>query len=123
MTLRKLLEEAAVRMTYTSDSLAQLFADNFAGYFFLPDQPFDRQFHEMTLRFKDFLKDEDIRLLDDFAKDLGTGDIASEQKHIRMYIELLDERCEDARAEALQKGKLYRILPLSAGIASAVLLV
>ena len=27
-----LLQEVALKMTYTSDSLAKLFADNFAGY-------------------------------------------------------------------------------------------
>ena len=53
-----MLEEAAVRMNYTSPCLAQLFSDNFAGFSFTSDQPFDEQFRRMTAQFKDVLKQE-----------------------------------------------------------------
>lgn len=119
----KLLEEVSVRLRYTGDPLAVLFQDNFVGYTFSREKPFENQFQEMTRRFKDVLLPIDIRLLDDFARDLGAGDSESQLQHIRLYIKILEERCEEAREDLKSKGKLYRILPLSAGIAVAVLLI
>ena len=118
-----MLEEAAVRMTYTSPSLAQLFADNFAGYSFSADQPFDEQFRRMTELFKEVLSREDIRTLNEFTRDLGASDTASQLQHIRLYVALLRERLEQARGDVERKSKIYRILPLSLGVAIAVLLI
>ncbi len=119
----KLLEEVSVRLRYTGDPLAVLFQDNFVGYTFLRERPFENQFQEMTRRFKDVLLPIDIRLLDDFARDLGAGDSESQLQHIRLYIKMLEERSKEAREDLKSKGKLYRVLPLSAGIAVAVLLI
>ena len=119
----KLLEEVSVRLRYTGDPLAVLFQDNFVGYTFLRERPFENQFQEMTRRSKDVLLPIDIRLLDDFARDLGAGDSESQLQHIRLYIKMLEERSKEAREDLKSKGKLYRIIPLSAGIAVAVLLI
>lgn len=119
----KLLEEVSVRLRYTGDPLAVLFQDNFVGYTFLRERPFENQFQEMTRRSKDVLLPIDIRLLDDFARDLGAGDSESQLQHIRLYIKMLEERSKEAREDLKSKGKLYRVLPLSAGIAVAVLLI
>lgn len=118
-----LLEEAAVRMAYTSSNLAQIFSDNFAEFPFSDQTPFDEQFRAMTLQYRDVLKKEDVRLLDDFTRDLGMSDTASQQKHLRLYIDLLKEHSRQARDDMEKKSKLYRILPLSVGIAVAVLLI
>lgn len=122
-SLISLLEEVAVRMTYTSSNLASLFSDNFAGFVFTPQKPFAPQFTEMISRFRDVLTADDIDLLNDFSEDLGAGDTASELQHIRLYVKLLQERLDIAREEVQRKSKLCRILPLSAGIAIAVLLI
>ena len=119
----KLLEEVSVRLRYTGDPLAVLFQENFVGYTFSREKPFENQFQEMTRRSKDVLLPIDIRLLDDFAHDLGAGDSESQLQHIRLYIKILEERSKEAREDLKSKGKLYRILPLSAGIAVAVLLI
>ena len=119
----RLLEEVSSGMQYISDDLAHLFKDNFAGFPFTEKEPFDRQFREMTLRFEDVLKQDDLRILDDLGRDLGVSDVDSQLKHIRLYITLLRERLDEARDAVDQKGKLYRILPLSIGVAAAVLLI
>lgn len=118
-----LLENAALRMTYTSDSLYKLFADNFADYVFTQTEPFAQQFHTMSERFSSVLHAEDMEILDSFTRDLGAGDTAAELNHIRLYIGLLTERLNDAQTALERKGRLYRILPLSVGIAAAILLI
>lgn len=117
-----MLEEAAVRMSYTSDHLAALFADNFAGFVFDEHQPFAEQFCHMTRRYKDVLTEEDIRVLDDFTRDLGVSDTASQLKHIRLSVTLLTQHLESAREEVRKKSKVRLILPLSVGLAAAILL-
>lgn len=118
-----MLEEAAAKMRYTSEPLAKLFQDNFAEYPFADQQPFNEQFTRMIHSFRDVLKAEDIRLMEDFCRELGTSDTESTLRHIRLYITLLTEQRETARREVIGKGKLYRLLPLSAGIAAAIVLI
>ena len=118
-----LIEEASVKMTYTADPLAVLFNDNFAGYSFRSDQPFSQQFKEMTRQYKDSLQPEDLQILDDFSDGLGTSDTVSQLRHMRLYLTMLNQQLSEAREVSAQKGKLYLILPLSAGIAAAILLI
>ena len=118
-----LLEEVSLRMTYISSDLASLFKDNFAGFEFSPNQPFVPQFSMMIKQYKGTLSADDIALLNDFSKGLGTSDTASQLRHIQLYVKLLQEQLNKARDEVERKSKLYRILPLSAGIAVAVLLI
>lgn len=118
-----MLNEVSLRMTYTCEPLSKLFAENFAGYVFTDTKPFSEQFRMMTRQFSGVLTTEDIRLLDDFTHDLGAGDTASELSHIRLYSGLLTEQLNSAQNALEQKGRLYRILPLSVGIAAAILLI
>lgn len=117
-----LLEEVAVRMTYTSSNLAALFAENFAGFIFSDTEPFAQQFKKMIRRYRDVLNTEDIRILDDFSEDLGASDTDSQLRHIQLYVSLLNNRLDEAREEEKRKGKLTLVLPLSIGIAAAILL-
>jgi len=118
-----MLEGAAVRIRYSSENLAGLFADNFAGFIFTEDQPFDEQFRKMTQMFKDVLKPEDIRILNDFTYELGVSDTESQLRHIHLYTTLLNERLTQAREDQSRKGRIVRTVPLSAGIAAAILLI
>ncbi len=117
-----LLEEVSVRMTYTSDNLAGLFAQNFAGWQFDEHQPFDRQFCRMTRKYQNVLRTEDLVILDDLASGLGASDADSQLRRIGMYRTLLNEKLEESREEVKRRGKLCLILPLSIGIAAAILL-
>lgn len=117
-----LLEEVSAKIKYTADPLAELFENNFAGFRFEVNQPFDRQFSEMVHRYKDVLSTEDLRQLDELGRDLGTSDVDSQQRMIRLSITVLMQQRDQAQTEVTNKGKLYRILPLSAGIAAAILL-
>lgn len=118
-----LLEEAALRMSCTCDDLAMLFADNFAGFSFVSDRPFDEQFRAMTRLFRDRLNADDISVLDDFTVGLGYGDLNAQIKHLRLYVALLNERLDTARRDVQQKGRLYLVLPASVGVAAAILLI
>lgn len=118
-----LLEEVASMMSYTSESLAKLFSRNADGFLFSDQKPFDRQFHEWISRYRDTLSQDDIKLLEDFSSGLGASDISSQQKHIRLYITLLTEKRNEAQKEVKNKERLYLILPLAVGIATAILLI
>ena len=118
-----MLEKASTRLTYTSDHLASIFQDNFAGHHFCEEQAFAPQFQQMTRKYQEVLTAEDRRLLDDFSRDLGRSDADGELRHIRLYITLLQQQLEKANQDAEQKGRLVRILPLSAGIAVTILMI
>ncbi len=106
-----LLQEVALKMTYTSDSLAKLFADNFAGYPFTDKKPFAEQFTEMTRRYQGILSAEDCGILEDFSRGLGDSDTGTQLKHIQLYTGLLTGQRNKAQQAAEEKGRLYRILP------------
>lgn len=118
----RLLEEASNRMSYTMDSLAQVFSDNFAGFRFDPFLAFAPQWDSMTARYRDVLNAGDRRVLSDFARGLGGADIPSELRHIALYQGILRDRLTDARAACERKGQLYRILPFSIGLTVTILL-
>lgn len=117
-----LLDEAANRMNYTGESLAAVFAENFAGYAFDPARAFYPQWESMTERYRGVLKAEDLRVLLSFARELGQGDIPAELNRFRLYQGLLHERLDDARSACEKKGALYRILPFSIGLVITILL-
>ena len=117
-----MIEEAALRMTYTGEPLAVLFGGNFAQFVFTENQPFADQFRAMTRQYRDVLNEGDIRLLDDFTQGLGASDTECQQRHMRLYVSLLSERLSEAKADAERRSRLCRILPLSVAAAAAVLL-
>lgn len=117
------LEEVSAKMKYTSDPLAKLFGNNASGYRFDAKKPFDLQFAEMIHQYNDALTTEDVRLLEELGRDLGTSDVDSQQRLIRLHITVLTKQRDRAQTDVTNKGKLYRILPLSVGIAAAILLI
>ena len=117
-----LLDTAADRMSYTGESLAAVFSDNFAGFRFDPSKPFSGQWERMTEQFCDVLKGEDREVLCRFAREAGCGDLQAELNHIRLYQTLLKERLDDAREACVKKSALYRILPFSIGLAVTIMI-
>ncbi len=117
-----LLDRAAERLSYTGESLAAVFAENFAGFRFDPSRPFDDQWERMADTYRDVLKKEDREVLAGFAHDAGRGDPEAELRHIRLYQSLLKERLDDARDACTKKSALYRILPFSVGLAVTIII-
>lgn len=117
-----LLDEAANRLSYTSDHLAAVFGENFAGFHFESSLAFAPQWEKMTEQFRDVLTDADRRVLCEFAEKLGEGDIPSQLNRIRLYQSLLKERLDEARECCEKKGALYRVLPFSIGLIITILL-
>ena len=77
----------------------------------------------MVVQNKSVLTDEDISVLTGFAQGIGVSDAANQSRHIGMYISLLDEQIGYAAKDIEEKSKLYRVLPLSAGLMLAILLI
>lgn len=59
------------------------------------------------------LKDSDKELLIKFGLGLGATDVQGQLSHCELYINLINERLENARLEKTKLVKLYRILGLS----------
>lgn len=119
----KLLTAASLKISYTGSDLASVFSENFAGVSFQSDRAFTDQWREWIGRMRDSLKRDDLALLEQFAEGLGTTDSDAQQKHFCMYTELLGEQLKDAQKELEQKGRIYRILPLSAGAVLALFII
>lgn len=117
-----LLDRAANCMSYTGENLASVFNDNFAGFVFNHSTAFRPQWERMTDSYRDILNEEDRRILNAFAQEIGSADVPSEVSRIRLYQSLLRERCDEARDACEKKGALYRILPFSVGLVIAILL-
>ncbi len=69
------------------------------------------------------LKREDISLIAEFGKTLGTTDIEGQLNHIELYKELISSNINNSIEEIKQKSKLYKMLGLFSGIAAALLLI
>lgn len=118
-----LLKKAEVMISYSAADLCKVFSDNFADYQFIYGEPFDAQWAELVNKYKSLLNDEDISVLTGFAQGIGATDTDNQSLHIGMYISLLDERIGSANRDIEEKSKLYRVLPLSAGLMLAILLI
>ena len=118
-----LFHRAAIRITYNAGSLCEVFSENFAAYKFDYDQPFDEQWARFVGLFASVLSKEDIAMLMDFSSGLGTADADSQQRHIALYRNLLNEHIRDAQEAILTKSKMMRLLPLSAGIIVSLMLI
>ena len=117
------LHRASVRISYTSCDLCEAFSDNFAGFTFGYTDPFDNQWNELIARYRFVLKEEDMKILSDFIKDMGATDSDGQQKIIEMYSGMLEEQMRKARDEINEKSKLYRVLPLSVAIILSLLII
>lgn len=118
-----LLSNAATKIRYTSSPLCDIFADNFAGFEFSGDKPFCDQWQDMLSRFCDVLCDDDIKLLKDFASQLGKTDTDGQLSNIEMYTQLLSKNISSADDSIIKKSKLYRVLGFSLGLAVSILVI
>lgn len=62
------------------------------------------------------------RLLQAFADGCGRTDLTGQQAHIEYYRGLLAAQEEEARREYAEKGRVYRVLGLTGGVALMLLL-
>lgn len=63
------------------------------------------------------------RLLLEFGEGCGHTDLVGQQAHITYYRSLLAEQEEEARRTWQEKGRMYRVLGLTGGMALMLLLV
>lgn len=118
-----LFKRAEVMISYSAADLCEVFSDNFADHQFIYGEPFENQWMEMVSRYNSILTDDDITVLTGFTQGIGATDTVNQSRHIGMYISLLDERIGSANRDIEEKSKLYRVLPLSAGLMLAILLI
>ena len=118
-----MFHRALIQIEYNAGDLCEAFSDNFAQISFRHDLPFDEQWKSFVNSFSGVLTKEDISLLLDFLRDLGTADSESQRRHIAMYSKLIQEQINSAKEDIQIKSKMYRIVPLSAGIMISLLLI
>ena len=119
----KLFHRAQTQISYNSGCLCEVFGENFASFVFSRSLPFDEQWERFVRQFSYFLSKDDAALLLDFSRGLGTADGEAQQKHIAMFSELLRGHIQNAQEEIGNKSKAFRIIPLSVGMAIALLMV
>lgn len=117
-----LLDEAANRLSCTGMSLAAVFSENFSGFAFDPSVAFAPQWERMADQYRDVLGEDDRRVLRDFAKELGNGDLEAQLNRIRLYQQMLKGRLADADHACEKKGSLCRILPFSIGLVITIIM-
>lgn len=117
------LKNTLTKIRYNQSNLSQLFENNFMGYSFDDSKKFSLQWNEMLNNYKEILTDEDIRVLADFSKSVGTLDLTGEISNINLYIDLIRERIIDAQKDIATKSKLYQTLGTSLGLCIAILLI
>ena len=64
----------------------------------------------------------DRLLLTEFAVGVGSTDLSGQQAHIAYYRDRLSQREEEARRTYEEKGRVYRVLGLTGGLALTLLL-
>ena len=69
------------------------------------------------------ITNEDIILLKNFADGIGAGDTDSLKKHFELYLTLLDEQISRSQSDIDTKSKMYRIIPVSAGLIISILII
>ena len=125
-TLRQLadmLRRAGTLMSYNSGDLYEIFSDNFAGFDFPRDKPFDADWNSFIEVVSDMLSKDDIILLKKFTDGIGVTDNESQQQHIALYVSLLEEQTARAQSEIDSRSKLYRTLPVSLGLLISILII
>lgn len=117
------LKKCSTQIRYSSKSLSSVFEDNFMNYSFCDNKPFESQWKDMLEKYHKILNSDDLNVLQEFSKTLGTSDVSGELTNIDMYIEMLKLRVKDAELNISLKGKLYKTLGLSFGLSIAILLI
>jgi len=64
----------------------------------------------------------DINLLQGFGNGFGASDMEGQLSHCALYSDLINESLKNAREEKNRKSKLYQILGIFSGMATALLL-
>lgn len=118
-----LFHRAMIRIEYNAGDLCEVFSDNFAEYDFEHTIPFEIQWQRFISSFSYVLTKDDKRMLLSFTNGLGTADCDSQKQHITLFSEMLREHIENARDEIQKKAKMYRIIPLSVGMAISLIVI
>lgn len=118
-----MLHRTLIQIEYNAGDLYEAFSDNFAGYSFDRNAPFDEQWRDLVKSCSAVLTKEDRFLLTGFSDGFGTADSESQRRHIIMCRQLLREQIDSAKEDIRTKSKMYRIVPLSAGIVISLLLI
>ena len=119
-----LFHKASIMMKYEAADLCKLFHDNAFEFEFHYDEPFDVQWMKLIGRYRPVLKEKDLEVLSDFIKNMGSTDMESDRDISgSTYSHLLEEQLKEAGEEVIGKGRLYQVLPLSAGIVISLLLI
>ena len=67
--------------------------------------------------------EKDISLIVDFLTNLGDGDIEGQTAHCRYYSEKFHVLLSEAKNELYEKGRLFKSLSVSAGVALFIILI
>ena len=118
-----LFHRALIRIEYNAGDLCEVFSDNFAGFEFEHNIPFELQWQRFIDSFSYVLSKDDVGLLRSFTKELGAADIDSQRQHITLFSELLKEHICEAQDDIQKKAKMYRIIPLSVGMVISLMVI
>ena len=121
--LSDMLRRALVLISYNTGDLCEVFADNFAGFDFERSGAFDVQWRRFADTLSNRLSKEDIILIKNFSDGIGASDSDSLKKHIELYITLLDEQISRSQSDIDTKSKMYRVIPVSAGLLISILII
>ena len=73
---------------------------------------------------KDYiLKNDDIVVLEDFGKALGTTDVEGQLNHIELYKNILNSQLIKSKEEYKEKSKLYKVLGFFTGSIIAIMFI
>ena len=117
-----MFHRASIRIAYNAGDLYEVFADNFAGQEFSHALPFSVQWERFVKGFSYLLSKEDVAMLLEFTKELGTADCESQLRHIQMYSRLIQDQIADAQEAIRTKSKMVRIIPAAIGMILSLLL-
>ena len=117
-----MFHRASIKIGYNAGDLCEVFSDNFADHVFSPDVPFVTQWERFVKSYAYILTKEDVAMMLEFTKELGTADCDAQLRHITMYSRLIREQIGDAQEDIRTKTKMMRIIPAAVGIIIALLL-
>lgn len=69
------------------------------------------------------LKNDDISILKDFGKALGTTDVEGQLNHIALYKNILNSQLIKSKEEYKEKSKLYKVLGFFTGSIIAIMFI
>lgn len=69
------------------------------------------------------LNNEDVAILNDFGKSLGTTDIEGQLNHIALYKDIFNQQLSKSKEEYREKSKLYKVLGFFTGSIIAIMFI